>query len=218
VTELPNGIVSADWFGDRAVMVTLSSGEHRSAVLDSLQRQFPDLVVRAGMESVLVEAPRPAPDLRAAVRDAVVRVAPATESTARGSGAVTIPVSYEGADLSFVAEALRANVTDVVQAHQRQLWTVAMMGFAPGFGYLVPLGPPVLDWASLARRDRPRHEVPTGSVAVAAGMSAVYPAAMPGGWHLIGRTTLRLFDADADPEPTALHPGDQVRFREEHGR
>ncbi len=87
-----------------------------------------------------------------------------------------------------------------------------MMGFAAGFGYLVPTGPSLLDWSAVARRDRPRDRVPAGSVALAAGMSAVYPEAMPGGWHLIGQTSVRMFDATDAGSPSLLHPGDLVRF------
>ena len=123
-----------------------------------------------------------------------------------------IHVDYSGADLAEVAGLLSCGVDEVVSAHQEQAWSVAMMGFAAGFGYLVPIGRPLLDWSSVPRRDRPRDRVPPGSVALAAGMSAVYPEAMPGGWQLLGSTAARLFDAGADASPTLLHPGDVVRF------
>jgi len=89
-----------------------------------------------------------------------------------------------------------------------------MMGFAPGFGYLIPDGRSLVDWSKLARRSDPRAEVPAGSVAIAAGMSAVYPANMPGGWHLIGQTAALVFDVDRSP-PALLAPGDVVTFRSE---
>jgi allophanate hydrolase subunit 1 len=87
-----------------------------------------------------------------------------------------------------------------------------MMGFAAGFGYRVPEGPWLLDWSSVARRDRPRDRVPAGSVALAAGMSAVYPEEMPGGWQLLGHTSARLFDAANASSPSLLRPSDTVRF------
>ena len=114
---------------------------------------------------------------------------------------VEIPVDYAGADLDEVARMLGCGVDAVVAAHQAQSWSVAMMGFAPGFGYLVPEGPWLLDWSSVSRRDRPRDRVPAGSVALAAGMSAVYPEEMPGGWQLLGHTPPRLFDAATRPRP-----------------
>jgi KipI family sensor histidine kinase inhibitor len=81
------------------------------------------------------------------------------------------------------------------------------IGFAPGFPYLGPL-PELL---RLPRRSTPRTRVPAGSVAIAADMTGIYPAVLPGGWHLIGRTPLRLFDPHASP-PSLLAPGDGVQF------
>jgi biotin-dependent carboxylase-like uncharacterized protein len=82
-----------------------------------------------------------------------------------------------------------------------------MLGFMPGFAYLGPL-PPEL---AVGRRATPRTRVPAGAVAVASGQTAVYPSATPGGWHLIGRTTVRLFDPSAYP-PARIQAGDRVRF------
>jgi KipI family sensor histidine kinase inhibitor len=84
---------------------------------------------------------------------------------------------------------------------------VMMIGFAPGYPYLGPL-PAALQ---LPRRATPRQRVPAGSVAIAAGLAGIYPAALPGGWHLVGRTDARLFDPQADP-PALLAPGDYVQF------
>jgi len=212
VTEPSTVVRRAHWLGDRAVLVALVDGDHRAALVEALEIRFPDLAVRAGMESVLVESAEPTPHLLQDVREALTHVEPTNIPKQSGGRVVTIPVSYVGEDLDAVADRLGVTAADVVRAHQRQRWTVAMMGFAPGFGYLVPLDAPVLDWAGLARRDRPREQVPAGSVAIAAGMSAVYPAAMPGGWHLIGSTDRLLFDQRAETDPTILHPGDEVRF------
>jgi KipI family sensor histidine kinase inhibitor len=212
----PRGVagLTAHWFGDRAVMVTLPAGDLRLGVTASLERRFPDLVVRAGMESVLVEASRPTPRLLDEVRDAVALIDPIAQGSEGRRPEVVIPVSYSGEDLPEVAEALGTSIPEVIHAHQQQPWTVAMMGFAPGFAYLVPDDRAVLDWAVLARRERPREQVPPGSVAIAAGMSAIYPTAMPGGWHLIGRTSLQLFDPVTETDPTVLRPGDRIRFRD----
>jgi KipI family sensor histidine kinase inhibitor len=83
-----------------------------------------------------------------------------------------------------------------------------MLGFAPGFPYLLGL-PPQLH---LPRRAEPRLRVPAGSVAIGGAQTGIYPNELPGGWHLIGRTPLRLFDA-MSPSPSLLSPGDAVRFR-----
>ena len=98
-------------------------------------------------------------------------------------------------------------VDAVVAAHAAATYTVAFCGFAPGFAYLTGL-PAAL---RLPRRATPRPRVPAGSVAIAGELSAVYPTASPGGWHLLGRTDVALFDVDRDP-PALLTPGTIVRF------
>ena len=88
-----------------------------------------------------------------------------------------------------------------------------LIGFAPGFPYLVSsAGTKVL--SSIGRLAIPRTKVPAGSVGIAAGMSCVYPTDMPGGWHLLGKTTVQLFDASNTMQPTLLAIGDQVKFVE----
>jgi KipI family sensor histidine kinase inhibitor len=205
-------IGTVTWFGDRAVMVTLDDPSERSAIAAALAAAFAECDVRPGMASVLVLADEPDPGMLAAVESALAQPRTADVAHAYVPTQVVIHVDYSGADLAEVARLLSRGVAEVVAAHQEQAWSVAMMGFAAGFGYLVPIGPPLLDWSSVPRRDRPRDRVPAGSVALAAGMSAVYPEAMPGGWQLLGSTTARLFDAANDASPTLLHPGDVVRF------
>lgn len=120
---------------------------------------------------------------------------------------IEIPVQYDGADLANVADAVGCSTTEVVALHSSATYEVAFCGFAPGFGYLRGL-PAELH---LARRANPRTEVPAGSVAIAAEFSAVYPRTSPGGWHLIGTTGLRMFDAERE-QPALLAPGTTVRF------
>lgn len=120
---------------------------------------------------------------------------------------VEIPVVYDGEDLAEVGEATGWGAAGVVERHTAEEWTVAFCGFAPGFGYLVSRSG---GWDT-ARRSTPRTRVPRGSVAVAGEFSAVYPQASPGGWQLIGRTDLAVFDLDRDP-PALLTPGTRVRF------
>ena len=121
-------------------------------------------------------------------------------------------MAYDGPDLFPTATFFGISDTELVQAHTSQRWRVALMGFAPGFGYLEPIEAPVLPWSSLPRRTTPRAMVPAGSVALAAGMSAIYPTSSPGGWHLIGTSRCTLFDPDNDSRPTQLVPGATVRF------
>jgi KipI family sensor histidine kinase inhibitor len=101
---------------------------------------------------------------------------------------------------------------DVVAAHTGQTWRVAFAGFAPGFGYLVGED----DRLHVPRRDEARTRVPAGAVALAGEYAGVYPRTSPGGWQLIGRTDLVLFDPDRDP-PALLRPGTRVRFVEVWG-
>ncbi len=136
-------------------------------------------------------------------------LAAATVTTSAGR-LVAIPVHYggpAGPDLEDAARTLGLSPAELVALHSAAPLRVLMIGFAPGYPYLGPL-PPALH---LPRRATPRPAVPAGSVAIAAGLSGIYPARLPGGWHLIGRTDLRLFDPNADP-PALLMPGDQVQF------
>lgn len=112
-----------------------------------------------------------------------------------------------GPDLEEVALALGLTPGEVVALHTAAPLRVMMIGFAPGYPYIGPL-PPGLH---LPRRATPRAAVPAGSLAIAAGLTGIYPARLPGGWHLIGRTELRLFDPTAEP-PALLAPGDMVQF------
>lgn len=121
-----------------------------------------------------------------------------------------VPVVYggtDGPDLEAVAAALGLTAGAVVDLHAAAEYEVQMLGFAPGFAYLGPLEARL----ALPRRKTPRERVPAGSVAIASHHTAVYPTASAGGWHLIGRTSLRLFDPERVP-PARLAPGDRVRF------
>jgi KipI family sensor histidine kinase inhibitor len=123
------------------------------------------------------------------------------------SRAVEIVVTYDGADLETVSELTGLSVPEVVAAHSAAEYTVAFLGFAPGFAYLVGGD----ERLHVPRRDEPRQRVPAGSVAIAGPYSGVYPREGPGGWRLVGTTTALLFDQDRRP-PTLLAAGDRVRF------
>ena len=120
-----------------------------------------------------------------------------------------IEVVYDGADLAAIAEWTRLSIDEVIRRHSAALYTVAFCGFSPGFAYLRGLDPSL----QLPRRSTPRTSVPAGSVAMAAGYSCVYPSASPGGWHLLGRADVRVFDPDRS-EPALLRPGMTVSFTE----
>ena len=120
---------------------------------------------------------------------------------------VVIPVRYDGEDLDDVAHLTGLTSDEVVAAHTGRSWRVGFGGFAPGFCYLVD-GDPRL---GVPRRTTPRTRVPAGAVGLAGEFSGVYPRSSPGGWQLIGRTTVALFDVTATP-PALLRPGMRVRF------
>ena len=204
--------VRVTWFGDRAVLVEVTDPADRAATLTHLRAAFPELEVRPGLQAVLVAARTPDPGLRERVRTSVQDVTGRASQEVSGS-LIEIPVTYAGEDLDAAAAQLGCSAEQVTRAHAAQVWTVAMMGFAPGFGYLAPADPPRLPWGRIGRLARPRTRVPAGSVAVAAGMTAIYPAPMPGGWLLIGSSTVTVFDAGHETRPALLQPGDQVRFR-----
>jgi KipI family sensor histidine kinase inhibitor len=125
---------------------------------------------------------------------------------------IEIPVRYDGPDLADVARLTGLSVKEVIAAHTGIAWRVAFGGFAPGFAYL-SWGDPRL---AVPRRKEPRTSVRSGAVALAGEFSAIYPRSSPGGWQLIGRTDVVVFDIDRDP-PALLQPGAVVRFVEESG-
>src|SRR5262249_28945553 len=111
-------------------------------------------------------------------------------------------------DLNDVARHTQIPATEVVDLHSTTEYRVACIGFVPGFTFLAGL-PKNL---ATPRRDVPRKEIPPGSVGIGGAQTGIYPFRSPGGWNLIGRTPLKLFDPSKSP-PTPLHPGDRVRFR-----
>lgn len=123
---------------------------------------------------------------------------------------VEVPVCYggaHGADLDAAAAELGLTSGALIARHAGAVYTVGMLGFAPGFPYLAGLDPAL----ALPRLATPRTRVPAGSVAIGGAQTGIYPRESPGGWRLLGRTPLRLFDP-ARAEPSLLAPGDRVRF------
>lgn len=142
------------------------------------------------------------------VRDALLH---ASRHDAPEPRTITLPVCYEGPcapDLADVAAYHGLTTGDVVALHSSAEYVVAFLGFSPGFPYLFGL-PTRL---ATPRLETPRSCVPVGSVGIAGVQTGVYPHATPGGWRLIGRTPLRLFDATR-AEPSLLTMGDRVRFQ-----
>jgi KipI family sensor histidine kinase inhibitor len=164
-------------------------------------------------------------DLVPATRTLLLRIDPARTDPARvaramraveprpgqrpDAGRLEVPVTYDGEDLAEVGRLTGLGERGVVEAHTSQEWTVAFCGFAPGFGYLVGTD----ERLTVPRRDNPRTRVPARAVALAGEFTGVYPRESPGGWQLIGHTSVQPWDLERDP-PALLVPGVRVTFVE----
>ena len=190
--------------GDAALLVEAGGAALGvyAALLDEPPAGVTDLVPAARTVLVRFDPAAGAADL--ARRLARVRPVP----VAAGDGElVTVPVHYDGADLAEVGRVTGLGADGVVEAHTAARYVVAFSGFAPGFGYLTGLDPRL----RLPRRGTPRVRVPAGAVGVAGEFTGVYPRSSPGGWHLLGRTSVPLWDPARTP-PALLRPGTRVRF------
>jgi KipI family sensor histidine kinase inhibitor len=193
--------------GSTAVLVELDDLAAVLALYAALDEAPPagvvDVVPAARTVLLVID---PAETTLEAVTAAVRTTAPRADDRPAGD-VVELPVHYDGADLAELAGLLELTVEQLVARHTGAEWTVAFCGFAPGFGYLTQ---PCATW-DVPRRAAPRTRVPAGSVALAGEFSGVYPRESPGGWQLIGRTDVPVFDLGRDPV-ALLRPGTRVRF------
>jgi KipI family sensor histidine kinase inhibitor len=186
---------------------------------DSLLVEVEDAVSALALYDEARRRGVPATDLVPAARTVLFETVPDVATLARDvvhwqttaapvSGAeVEVPTTYDGADLSAVAELWGVGRDEVVETHTSTEFVVAFCGFAPGFAYCTGLP----EELAVPRLDSPRSRVPAGSVGLAGPYTGVYPSPSPGGWQLIGRTGLTLWDVDRDP-PALLVPGTRIRF------
>lgn len=204
-------------YGDRALLVELPGTREAVAYAVALAARLAADPAAAALVEQVVPAARTvlvvgragAGPLRVLVDDvAASGHGPDSQTPETGERElVEVPVVYDGDDLDDVASSTGLSRAEVVEAHTAQTWQVAFGGFAPGFGYLVGEN----DRLRVPRRAESRTTVPRGSVALAGEYSGVYPTSSPGGWQLIGRTGVTLWDVDRDP-PALLRPGVRVRF------
>lgn len=139
-----------------------------------------------------------------------VKISQIEETTSRKPRQVEVPVRYGGefgVDLEHVARHLHLSVEDVIRIHSKKIYTVYMMGFTPGYPYMGKLD----DALAMSRLETPRTRVAAGTVAIAGSQTGIYSIESPGGWRLIGRTPLKLFDPESD-SPFLFSPGDEVKF------
>ena len=206
-----------DPLGEAALLATCAETDMDAANRAALA--LADAIIRAGLPGVGAVVPAidsvlvsfdPLRVARAEIEDALRALAtipPGAESLGRVIVIETRFGGEDGPDLAELAAAQGCAPDAILAALCARPYRVLMIGFAPGYPYIGPL-PALL---TVPRRATPRAAVPAGSVAIAAGMAGIYPARLPGGWHLIGRTTANLFDP-ARAEPSLLQAGDLVQF------
>ena len=133
----------------------------------------------------------------------------AVDSVAEQS-VITIPVCYDesfGIDLQDLSASLQLTIEEILQLHTSKLYDVFMIGFTPGFPYMGTVDERLIS----QRKTQPRLQVPPGSVAIAGNQTGIYPFATPGGWNIIGRTPINIFDLQKE-NPFLLKAGDEVKF------
>jgi KipI family sensor histidine kinase inhibitor len=193
-------------FGDGAVLVELPDLAAVHA-LDAAIRELrdPRVVDRVpGARTLVLRGPDPDALGELVARAWALR---SPDAVAAAQDPVVLEVTYDGDDLDGVAGLTGLSVQEVVGRHLAAQYTVAFGGFMPGFAYLTGLDPLL----RVPRLESPRQKVPPGSVAIADEFTAVYPAATPGGWRLLGRCGAQLFDVQREP-PALLSAGMRVRF------
>lgn len=188
--------------GDRGALLELPDNAAAVRAARLLRQERPELVdVVIGHTTVLVTSATEVSGLGEIAERALV---PDAEPVGRR---VEIPVTYDGPDLDEVAGLTGLSREEVIARHTGGEHVAAFLGFQPGFAYLTG-GDEVLH---VPRRHVPRTHVQGGTVAIAGPYSGVYPRDSPGGWRLLGSTTVVMFDPAREP-PALLSPGDRVRF------
>jgi KipI family sensor histidine kinase inhibitor len=185
--------------------------ERAAALADFIRRQklagVTEVVPAVASVSVFYDPDAPAVAGARAALEAFVAELGDFSAAAAPFATHTVPTRYDGADLDDVAERTGVARDEIIRRHTDREYHVLALGFLPGWAYLGPLDPAL----SLPRRATPRTRVPAGSVAIMGAQTGVYPRVSPGGWHLIGSTSVVLFDAERE-SPSLFRAGDRVRF------
>lgn len=202
--------------GPQSLLVELADLGEALALFDALrERPLPGVVeiIPAARTLMIRTAPGVTADRNVAREIVARRPAPGTPPALRAADMVELPVIYDGEDLADVATFMGLSTTEVIAAHQETVWQVAFCGFAPGFAYMTCEDPRF----DLPRRKSPRTRIPGGSVALAGRFCGIYPKETPGGWQLIGRTEVPMWDLTREP-PALLRPGVRCRFVPQRGK
>ena len=199
-------------FGDSAVLIELEQRVDVAIVAEA--RALADAWEHAGLgtavpayASVLARFDPVTLSPEDALERARALTVGAAAVSARGGRLIEVPTEYDGPDLDEVASLSSLSRDEIIAAHSSREHTAYFLGFMPGFAYCGPLDPRI----RAPRLASPRARVPAGSVAVAEGQTAIYPFDSPGGWRLIGRTDLAVFDASRE-DPALIAAGDRLRF------
>lgn len=202
-------MIALEPLGDRAFLASFPDEEAASRWASAVRRQaiggVTDVVLAYRSAAVFADPDRADLDRLVSQLRAIEIDSKADEAEA--GRVVAIPVLYDGPDLAEVAARCETTPAEVVAIHSGREYRVFAIGFLPGFPYAGYL-PRAL--SGLARRAEPRLRVSAGSVAIAGRQTGIYPAESPGGWHLLGRTPLRIADPDRGDFP--IRAGDRLRF------
>jgi 5-oxoprolinase (ATP-hydrolysing) subunit B len=191
-------------YGEHALLAELDDAHLVPAARAALAEHPGVVDAVAGARTVLAVVQ---PGHEAAVRSVLERGDFSTAATKTPPRSVTVPVDYDGADLAEVAAEAGVSVDEVIARHSGGSYVVRFCGFSPGFAYLDGLD----ERLHLPRRSAPRTSVPAGSVGIAGEFTGIYPRSSPGGWRLLGRTDLSVWDP-ARADPALLVPGTVVTF------
>ena len=201
--------------GDSALLCSLPapatlSQQQRIWALAELADAWDEVAeVVPGMNNLTLILKRPVVDIDM-LGQRILKLWPQLQATGADGRTIDIPVVYGGADgpdLEAVARHTGLSPEEVVKRHSGGQYVVYFIGFMPGFAYMGGLAPEL----ATPRHAEPRVSIPAGSVGIGGEQTGIYPLASPGGWQLLGRTSLPLFDPAHNP-PTLLRPGDRVRF------
>ncbi len=224
IASSPASVLRVEPMGDRALLVVLGEGidarvndQVHGFVSTLRESALPGILDLVGAYATLTVHYEPSiwavqgTPPHEAVRAEILRLwKEAGAASLRPSRPVEIPVCYGGdfgPDLEEVARYCGLSPVAVITRHSSPAYRVFMLGFAPGFAYLGGLDPAL----ATPRRETPRLRVPAGSVGIAGIQTGIYPLDTPGGWQIIGRTPLKMFDPALE-EPCLLGPGDSLRF------
>jgi len=207
--------VTWTFYGPDAILLRFDVGRDSRSKLVAMSARLEELPPRGlrefvhGFASLLLIFDSSARKTLAARAPAIVADLARAKTPPQGKPRVfEIPVRYTGEDLEWVAQQTGLSVDQVIKLHSRPLYTVALLGFSPGFPYLAPLHKRL----QLPRRPEPRPRVLAGSVGIGGEHTGIYTIPSPGGWHILGQTDVQLFNP-AVAGPFLLRAGDRVKFK-----